>query len=229
VALADSDVRRGMPIRVGVGIRRGDEGAAPALLPLEETYLGPNAAARRRFFFALGRAAARDALGEIGVAPVAIGRGSAGEPVWPEGVVGAISHTGDMAVAIVGWQTDYAGLGVDLEQLSPGLSDKAARLVCTPAELAWVGDAGSTPRGTMLFSAKEAVFKALFPIERIWLGFSDAELAWQAERCAFEARLLKHASRSYPRGAVLQVQCTLTDAEVLSTTYALPGDSATRA
>ena len=75
----------------------------------------------------------------------------------------------------------------------------------------------------MLFSAKEAVFKALFPIERIWLGFSDAELAWQPERCAFEARLLKRASSAHPIGSVLEVQCTLTDAEVLCTTHALPG------
>ena len=142
--------------------------------------------------------------------------------MWPPGIVGAISHTGDLAVAIVGRQSDYAGLGIDLERLSPGLSTRAARLVCTASELAWVGDSGATTRGTMLFSAKEAVFKALFPIERIWLGFGDAELEWQPERCAFAARLLKRASSGYREGAVLQVQCTLTDAEVLSTTYALP-------
>lgn len=143
--------------------------------------------------------------------------------MWPDGVVGAISHTGDLAVAIVGWLSDYAGLGIDLEQLSPGLSARAARLVCTPAEMAWVGDAGGSSRGTMLFSAKEAVFKALFPIERIWLGFGDAELEWHPERCAFDARLVKSAGSTYPADSVLQVQCTLTDAEVLSTTHALPG------
>jgi 4'-phosphopantetheinyl transferase EntD len=205
-----------------VGIRRGADGQPPALWPVEETYLGPNAAGRRRFFFALGRAAARDALAELGLAPGAIRRGPAGEPVWPDGIVGAISHSGDLAVAIVGWQSNYAGLGVDLEQLAPGVSARAARLVCTPSEIAWVGDSGGTSRGTMLFSAKEAVFKALFPIEHIWLGFGDAELEWQPERCAFAARLLKSASGGYPTGSMLQVQCTLTDAEVLSTTYALP-------
>jgi enterobactin synthetase component D len=221
--LAAADARRALPYPVGVGIRRGADANLPALYPAEETHLGPNAARRRRFFFALGRAAARDALAELDVAPVAIGRGPAGEPVWPDGIVGAISHTGDLAVAIVGWRSDYAGLGVDLEQLSPGLSARAARLVCTPAEMAWVGEAGGTSRGTMLFSAKEAVFKALFPIERIWLGFGDAELEWQAERCRFDARLLKDASTRYPSGSVLPVQCTLTDAQVLSTTYALAG------
>ncbi len=212
-----------MPYPVGVGLRRGVHGQAPALCPAEESFLGPNAAQARRFFFALGRAAARDALAELGIAATAILRGPAGEPVWPDGIVGAISHTRDLAVAIVGSQSDYAGLGIDLEQLSPGLSVRAARLVCTPAEREWVGDADGTPRGTMLFSAKEAVFKALFPIERVRLGFGDAELEWQSAGCAFEARLLKSASRGYPAGSVLQVHCTLTDAEVLSITYALPG------
>jgi len=226
-SLAVEDVRRGLPYAIGVGIRRGadalqrrshlteeekhrspaDGGGLSAegredrsaegrvLYPEEEAILGPNATARRRFYFALGRAAARDALADLGAAPV----------------------------AIVGWQSNYAGLGVDLERLTPGLSARAERLVCTPAERAWIGDGVQTSRGTMLFSAKEAVFKALFPIEHVWLGFADAELAWQPEVCAFEARLLKRASGAYPVGAVLQVQCTLTDAEVLCTTHALPG------
>jgi 4'-phosphopantetheinyl transferase EntD len=170
--------------------------------------------------FALGRAAARDALAELGLAPLGIGRGAGGEPLWPDGMVGAITHTGDLAIAVVGRQTDYAGIGIDVEQQSPGLSARAARLVCTPTEFAWVDEAPSSQRGTMLFSAKEAVFKALFPIERIWLGFGDAELTWHAERCAFEARLLKSAGRHYPVGSTLEVACRVAEAMVFSTTYA---------
>jgi enterobactin synthetase component D len=230
--LSAEDVRRALPFPVGIGIRRGVDGGLPALFALEEGCLGPNTAQRRRFFFMLGRAAARDALGELGVASVAIGCGAGGEPLWPAHIVGAISHTGDLAIAIVGRQTDYAGLGVDIERLSPGLSARAARLVCTPSELAWIGDGvdgeqEGTRRRTMLFSAKEAVFKATYPIERVWLGFSDAELTWHAEQSAFEARLRKQVSAVHPVGAVLQVPCTLTEAEVLSTTFATRGAFAT--
>jgi 4'-phosphopantetheinyl transferase EntD len=190
---------------------------------LEEQSLGPKAAERRRLYFSLGRAAARDALAELGIHGVAIQRGPSGEPLWPTGVVGAISHAGDLAIAIVGEQTHYGGLGVDLEQLSRGLTARAARLVCTPAEMEWVDPEAGTARLTMLFSAKEAVFKALFPIEGVWLGFGDAELSWQAERCAFEARLLKAAGAAYPVGSRLEVHCTVTGSEVLSSTYAVPG------
>src|SRR5437016_3123123 len=123
-------VRRGLGLPVGVGIRYANEGSVPPLHPLEESALGPKAIARRREVFALGRAAARDALGELGVVDVAIGRGEAGQPVWPPGIVGAISHSADVAVALVGRQAEYAGLGIDIEDLARGPSARAARLVC---------------------------------------------------------------------------------------------------
>jgi 4'-phosphopantetheinyl transferase EntD len=215
------DVRRALPAPVGVGILRSSEDdPMPALLPPEDAILGPRAVDRRRRSFALGRAAARHALAELGIEPVAIGRRAGGEPEWPTGMVGTISHSGDLAVAVVGWQTDYAGLGVDLEQLSPGLSERASRMVCTPTELAWLEQEPDGRLRTMLFSAKEAVFKATFPITGVWLGFGDAELTWDAGRQSFAARLLKGAGPAHPVGCVLQVQCTLTGVEVLSTTYA---------
>jgi len=209
-----------MPFPIGVGIRHRADGA-PALHALEELSLGPRAVERRRVYFSMGRAAARDALAELGIYGVAIERGPSGEPLWPDSIVGAISHAGDVAIAIVGRQNNYAGLGIDVEQLSRGLTARAARLVCTPAEMEWVNPEAGTTRLTMLFSAKEAVFKALFPIEGVWLGFGDAELTWHAERCAFEARLLKAASAAHPRGALLEVRCTVVETNVLSTTYAL--------
>jgi 4'-phosphopantetheinyl transferase EntD len=211
-----------MPYPIGVGIRHRVNGT-PVLHALEEQSLGPKAADRRRLYFALGRAAARDALAELGVYGVAIERGPSGEPLWPDGIVGAISHAGDLAIAIVGDQTHYAGLGIDIEQLSRGLTARAARLICTPAEMDWVDPEAGTTRLTMLFSAKEAVFKAIFPIEGVWLGFGDAELTWHPERCVFEARLLKTASSAHPPGAVLEVRSSVVGGDVLSTTYALPG------
>jgi enterobactin synthetase component D len=214
--------RRGMPFPIGVGIRHRADGT-PTLHALEEQSLGPKAVEARRVYFSLGRAAARDALTELDIYGVAIGRGASGEPLWPAGIVGAISHAGDLAIAIVGKATHYAGLGIDFEELSRGLTPRAARLICTPAEMEWVNPEAGTARLTMLFSAKEAVFKALFPIEGVWLGFGDAELTWHPEQCAFEARLLKSASAAHPAGATLEVRCSVVGEEVLSTTYALGG------
>jgi 4'-phosphopantetheinyl transferase EntD len=195
----------------------------PPLTADEVDVLGPRVVARRRMHFALGRAAARDALADLGVetAPqISIGRGAAGQPLWPPGVVGAISHAGDTAIAVVGRQTAYAGLGVDIEELGRGVSARAMGLVATPAEQTWLAGGPETWR-LRLFSAKEAVFKALFPIEGVWLGFSDAELTWDAAQQVFVARLRKRAAAAHPVDSTIEVQSTLTDAFVLSTTYAL--------
>ena len=169
--------------------------------------------------FAVGRAAAHDALRELGRPVAAIGRGPAGEPLWPAGVVGAISHSGELAVALVGLATDYAGLGLDVEQLVRG-SRRARRGWSAPAEYAWLEARGGGYWGTMLFSAKEAVFKALYPIEHVWLGFADAELTWDDLRGVFTARLRKAAGAAYPPDSTLVVRCTLARREVLSTTCA---------
>jgi 4'-phosphopantetheinyl transferase EntD len=220
--LTPEQVRRGLQRPVGLGIRYRADRGLPPLRPIEEEALGPRAVERRRLSFALGRAAARDALSELGVEDVAIGRGTAGEPLWPPGIVGAISHAGEVAIAVVGRRIDYAGLGVDVEELSRGPSPRAARLICRPREMEWVEVDAGTERLAMLFSAKEAVFKAVFPIERVWLGFSDAELTWRSERGVFEARLLKSPGAGYPVGSILEVQCTLTATQVLTTTSFVP-------
>src|SRR5919199_3927276 len=144
--LTPQDVRRGLPRPVGVGLRRSCDGPAPGLFPGEEDILGPRALEQRRTYFALGRAAARDALAELGLPRLGIGRGPAGEPLWPDGIVGAISHAGDTAIAVVGRASDYAGLGVDVEELARGPSSRAARLVCTPGEIDWVDGGADTRR-----------------------------------------------------------------------------------
>jgi len=134
-------------------------------------------------------------------------------------IVGAISHAGDVGIALAGRASDYAGLGVDVEELSRGMSARAVRLVCRPGEMDWVDVESGSERLTMVFSAKEAVFKAVYPLERVWLGFGDAELTWRAERGLFEARLLKSTGVRLPVDSVLEVYCTITGGLVLSTTY----------
>jgi 4'-phosphopantetheinyl transferase EntD len=226
--LSQEHVRRGLPAAVGVGIRYlADMGAQPPRLhPLEENILGPRAVPGRRALFALGRAAARDALLELGFAPVGIGRGEGGEPLWPEDVVGAISHSQDVAVAVVGHRTDYVGMGVDVEEPARGPTSRAARLVCRPNEMAWVDPESGTLRLTMLFSAKEAIFKAAYPIQRVWLGFADAELRWIEERDVFMAQILKSVGDGLPIGLELQVNCTLGAGWVLSTAFVPAGGRA---
>jgi 4'-phosphopantetheinyl transferase EntD len=210
-------VRRGLPSPVGVGIRYFDDiQGVPLLHPVEASALGPRVVEQRRLSFAVGRLAARDALAELGIGDVGIARAPSGEPLWPQGVVGAISHSNEVALALVGWRSDYVGLGIDVEELGRGPTPRAARLVCRPAEMEWAAPEAGTERLAMLFSAKEAVFKALYPIEGVWLGFADAELSWRGEIGAFEARVLKSVGAGFPEGFLVGVNVTLGATWVLS-------------
>jgi len=213
-------VQECFPWPVGVGVRRLDDGRMLDDFPEEQEALGPRAVLRRRQQFTLGRSAAHQALSALGASPSPVLRGARGEPLWPAGITGAITHTGATAVAVVGWRERYQGIGVDLEPLRPGLTDEASHLVCTEREAVWV--AGDPVRLTMLFCAKEAAFKALYPIARVVLDFQDAQVTWTPETVSFDVLLLRPAGTALGVGFVLHAPCRLVDEAngmVLATAY----------
>lgn len=146
------------------------------LHPNEAAHVG-HASDQRRGEFAAGRVCARAGLRELGVDPdrplVAAADRS---PQWPEGIIGSISHTGAYCVAVVA-RADGSdgGLGVDAEQLGR-VTDRLHRTIFTDGERAWLDRLGARDRShaaTMLFSAKEAFYKAQHPLTRSWVGFKD--------------------------------------------------------
>jgi len=133
---------------------------------------------RQREFFA-GRWCAEQALLCLGAGSTHVGMAEDRAPIWPDGVVGSITHTGDFAAAAVAWAADIAGLGIDSERI---IGPAAARDI---ADICMVDEATlfEAPHGrsfcefcTFVFSAKEAVFKCLFPLTRKFLEFSDVRI-----------------------------------------------------
>ena len=162
------------------------------LFPEERAALG-KAVEKRRLEFTTARACARDALEQLGVAAGPIPAGSRGEPRWPDGVVGSITHCDGYRGCVVARATDLVTVGIDAERHEPlpsGLLDDIAR----PEEMGWLRDfSRRTPDvhwDRLLFSAKEAVYKAWFPLAGRWLGFEDAVLTVDARNLTFSARLL---------------------------------------
>lgn len=143
---------------------------------------------KRRREFVTGRGLARDALGRLGVSAGAIGSGSGGEPLWPEGVVGSITHCDGFRACAVARSTRALGIGIDAEPDLP-LPAGVVEDVVHGRERALLGcDLGVDP-GRLLFSAKEAVYKAWFPLTGRWLGFDDAEVSVDADARTFRAVL----------------------------------------
>jgi 4'-phosphopantetheinyl transferase EntD len=176
-------LERVVPVGVSGSEHRSDRDTElPPLFP-EEAVLLVDGASRRRRDITIGRACARRALAVLGVAPTAILADARGVPQWPPRVVGSITHTRDYAAAIVGWQHDWRGLGIDAEELTrvhAGLEG----LIATPDEVRWL-DAHPSPvrtrMRTLLFSAKEAVYKCQFPITNDMLEFEDLELVIESK------------------------------------------------
>ncbi|HWH93638.1 MAG TPA: 4'-phosphopantetheinyl transferase superfamily protein [Baekduia sp.] len=165
------------------------------LYPAEQEALG-RAVEKRRRQFTTGRACARLALRRLGAPVVAIPSGPRGEPLWPAGVVGSITHCDGYRACAVARSEVVLALGIDAEPNGP-LPDGVLEEVVHGRERDLVE--GRPPRmpdgeavdlARLVFSAKEAVYKAWFPLKRRWLGFEDAEVSVDPAVGAFRARLL---------------------------------------
>lgn len=130
----------------------------------------------RRAEFAAGRSAARAAMVELGVPPAAIPIGPDRAPVWPAGLTGSIAHCDGYCIAAVAYKDSIKTLGIDIEPATP-LAPDLIDIICTPAERAWLTeqpDPGLTAK--MIFSAKEAVYKAQYPLTGSIIGFDAVTL-----------------------------------------------------
>jgi 4'-phosphopantetheinyl transferase EntD len=159
----------------------------------EEEALVTRATHKRREEFTTGRECARGALAVLGVPPVPILRGYRGAPQWPDGVVGTIAHCAGYCAAVVARATDLVTIGMDAEPNAP-LPGGVLELVSLPAERARLRElAAASPEMSwdrLLFCAKEAVYKAWFPLTSLWLGFADADITIDPADGTFSARLL---------------------------------------
>lgn len=132
---------------------------------------------KRRAEYLAGRYAARELLQKVGyTGVVAVGADRA--PIWPIGLKGSISHTETWAIAIMTSQLSNINLGVDIEMFRPGIMMRIASDFTTAHERD-VLTASHLPFETALlitFSAKESLYKALYPIVQYMFGFEVAEI-----------------------------------------------------
>lgn len=127
----------------------------------------------RQSEFIGGRLAFGAIFADLGVRRAAVLSDEHGAPVVPEGFCGSISHKRDLAVALLA--RGEPGLGVDLEDTSPLREGIAERVLvpeeleavrALPADRQWVDTVAR-------FSVKEALYKALHPHLRRYIGFGE--------------------------------------------------------
>jgi 4'-phosphopantetheinyl transferase EntD len=165
------------------------------LFPEEEAVIARAVEKRRREFTA-ARACARAALARLGQPPVAILPGTRGAPQWPPGIVGSMTHCAGYRAAAVARASDMIAIGLDAEP-DRSLPDGVLQVIALDEEhaglrglqaLACASPAPCWDR--LLFSAKESVYKAWFPLTGRWLGFEEAAITFHPADGTFAARLL---------------------------------------
>lgn len=173
---------------VGVGVT--DPRYPPTGLFPEEAAAMTRAVPKRRAEFAAGRRAARNAMAEIGLRPCAIPQGNHGAPQWSAGLSGSIAHCDSCCISVVAHAEDYATVGVDIEPAT-ALDADLIPVICNSSERDWVkkqSDAGLAAK--LIFSAKEAVYKAQYPLTGKVIGFDEVTLVITGDRFAVMSDLM---------------------------------------
>jgi len=158
-------------------IADGDEFA---LLPEEHSAFARSVVKVQRASGA-ARIVARGLMQRLGISPQPVLKATAGMPQWPDGIVGSLAHDSTVAVAALARRADFLSIGVDIEPaegLDPGLLD----LVATERERAEISN--SPLQGRLLFAIKEAVYKAAYPLDGVFLDHHDVEVNFAARTAA---------------------------------------------
>jgi 4'-phosphopantetheinyl transferase EntD len=194
-----------------------------AKVPIEEVYASElvtiaNAGRKRRDEFLAGRACAHACLEALGVDKQPIVAGEIGMPVWPEGILGSISHSEAYCAAVALRTGSARGIGLDIER------DRAVTQTMEPvifgdtetAQLSRLAPDERRRIATIAFSAKEAFYKAQFPRSRAFLEYRDARVEVGEGR--FDIFLLRDIDRIGSCGDRLHGRYALADGYVLAGT-----------
>ena len=168
----------------------------------EERHSIPTTNLQRLKASGAARYIARGLLAEQDINEFPILRASAGEPIWPQNIVGSLAHDDEVAVAAMGSVQDFLGLGIDVEPATP-LPIDIQSLVRTSADKT-EDTSGTGLFDRVLFCAKEAVYKAVYPLDRVILNYDDISVDLTTQNATTTTgRRVQLASCMSPRIIVL--------------------------
>ena len=152
--------------------------------PQEEALIAKAIEKRRREFIG-ARHCARQAMRRLGVDPSPVLKGERGVPLWPRGVVGSLTHCEGYRGAVLGYSLQVRSVGIDAEPHDV-LPDGVLPAVSLEPERDWLAAASDDDVhwDRVLFCAKEATYKAWFPLTGRWLGFEDAHITFTRDDSA---------------------------------------------
>jgi 4'-phosphopantetheinyl transferase EntD len=179
--------------------------------PLWSGEVLPNAIASRQREFAAGRHAARAAMAQLSHAPQAIPIGQDRAPIWPPGLTGSITHSATLCLAAVTAAPRL--IGVDLEPATP-LDPDLWETILLPQEIAALaGDPDAGLCAKLIFSAKEAAYKAQYARSQTVFGFDVIHITLAGN--SFTARFTQSVP-GFAAGTQLYGKYTTTEGHYLT-------------
>lgn len=190
---------------IAYAITSGPNDSSYPLHPEEVRALRVRACPKRRLTWSAGRLAAKLVLKQMGITELSpMLCGSLGEPLWPKGISGSITHCHPWSVAAGVQSGGGLFIGIDLESVNRIQDTEIASVVCGKSELEWVCASKDTrERLCMIFSAKEALYKSLYPSYKRYIDFKEVELTFSDGQRCFHATI--PPAENHPQGRVSSI------------------------
>ncbi|MCH9691863.1 MAG: 4'-phosphopantetheinyl transferase superfamily protein [Gammaproteobacteria bacterium] len=192
-----------------------------SLLDIDLPVTLTTAVVKRKAEFLAGRYCAKRALATLGGATATVAIGENRNPIWPASTIGSISHNNTKAVALVDRNSTTFALGVDIEhKIQEQLVWKLKDQVLNKAEKKWLKHKYLAPTETftLIFSAKESLFKALYPSVNQYFGFDAATaIAFDTNSQTIHLKLNRQLGKIWPYGTIIKVRYKKLEADILAT------------
>ncbi|AFJ01552.1 4'-phosphopantetheinyl transferase entD() [Methylophaga frappieri] len=180
---------------------------------------------KRQAEFLAGRYAAQSALAMMDITNQSIAIGQNRAPIWPPHVIGSITHANNTAICVLAYQMDLLYLGIDLEnivseklagELKNNIMDTSERQLLKSLKIPF------EEAFSLVFSAKESLFKALHPFVQHYFEFTAARVvALDANTGRIVLQLTDTLSADFPIDTEIHGHFFRVNQQVLTVVYQL--------
>lgn len=191
----------------GVGIGVTDPKAPKGTLWPKEALAVARAVPKRHLEFTAGRVAARAAMTDIGLPSAPVLQGPDRAPIWPDGLIGSIAHCSTTCIAAVARSGPFRSIGIDIEEATP-LDPDLWDTILTLSERAWLTKQPVANRGLLakqIFSAKEATYKAQYPLTGQLIGFDAVNLSSPSATGSFAAEITLQSAKPMSQAGQIKI------------------------
>lgn len=180
--------------------------------------LSSAASTKRRNEFYSGRWCAVQCLIQKNINNFAIQIGEDRAPIWPKGIIGSISHSDRLAAALVDKNTDCVAIGLDIQPLSPEtLAEDLKDTILHPLEITRFNHEFDAKIFDLIFSAKETLFKALYPSCSVFFDHQEAEVfKIDVSQNTLKIRLLRPLGKTWHKNQVFEINFDYISGELVT-------------